>query len=177
MHRFPLFVSLFAVVSCGDESTGGGARAGVDISGMYQAIHHTYSTRDCSTEGSRASSVAYFRAFRGSIGFYIVTCTSAEASSCPSDNMAAILAGDMLAAVDTPTADGWSIELASASTVAACELSYGTTSVVLTGRELRLEDRLYTQAGDPSTCTSTEAQRLGAMMPCAHFRVLVGTRQ
>lgn len=177
MPRFPLFVSLFVVIGCGDESTGDGAPAGVDLSGMYLATHHTYSTRDCTTEGSPANSVAYFRAFRGSIGFYIVSCTSADASSCPSDIMAAILAGDMLGAVDTPIENGWSMELVSASTIAACELSYGTTSVVLTASELRLEDRQYAQAGDPSNCTRTEAQRLGAMMPCAHFRVLVGTRQ
>ena len=177
MPRQPLFVLLLALVGCGDDSPGDGAPAGIDLSGMYWVTHNTYSISDCSTEGSPVSSVTYFRAFGDRTGFYVVKCASADASSCPSDNMAAILAGDMLGVVDTPTKDGWSMELAYASTAAECQLSYCTTSIVLTGNELHMEDRLYTQAGDPSNCTRAEAQRFGAMMPCEHFRVLIGTRR
>jgi hypothetical protein len=176
--RLPLlFALLLTLPGCGSESTGSGAPTGVDLSGMYLVTHHTYNTGDCSTEGSPTISVTYFRAFRGSTGFYIVACASADASSCPTDPMEAILAGDMLGIVDTPTKDGWSMELPSSSTRSGCALSYGTTSVVLYGSDLRLEDRQYGQAGDPGNCTSTEAQRLGATMSCEHFRMLVGKRQ
>ncbi len=175
--RLLLFLSVLALVGCGDESTSGGVPAGVDLSGMYVTTYHTFSANDCRNEGRPASSVTNFRAFRGSSGFYIVKCASADASSCPSDTIAAILAGDMLGIVDAPTKDGWSMEQGSASASSGCQLSYSTTSVVLTGSELRLEDRHYAQAGDPGNCTRTEAQRLGATMACEHFRVLIGTRQ
>jgi hypothetical protein len=177
MLRLPLFVLLLVLAGCGDESSGGGAAEGVDLSGMYLVTYHTYTITDCSTEGSPNTGLEYFHAFRENSGFYIVRCASADPTSCPSDPLMAVTAGDMLGVVDTPTRDGWSMELASASTMSGCELSYSTASVALTGIELRLEDRLYSQAGDPTNCTPTEAQRLGATMACVHFRVLAGRRQ
>jgi len=167
------------VTGCGssDDSSGSSTK-GIDISGMYVVTHHTRSSSSCDAEGADLASFTHFQALSetGS-GFEIVECDSADPASCP-ETIDAATSGRLIAAMDTPESDGWSIEIGVATEVSGCHLRFTIDRATLTGEELHVETRHYGEDANlyGSACSSGEATRRGTSMPCEEFVVVTGTR-
>jgi hypothetical protein len=173
-----LWGALGAVLGCGCDGSSSSSPTGIDISGVYAVTHHTRNASSCAVEGADLATYTHFQAVATSrSGYTVVECGSADPASCPSPSDAAFN-GQLIAAFDTPEIDGWSLELAGASTLSGCHLSFLSERAVLEVNELHIESRDY---GEDTTlaavdCSAEAAAARGTSLACEEFVVVTGTR-
>ena len=173
-----LWGALAAVPGCGSDGTSSSGPSPIDISGVYVVTHHTRNASSCDTEGTELATYTHFQAVSTSgSGFSVVECGSADPASCTTPS-AAPFNGQLIAAFDTPEADGWSLEIVASSTLSGCRLIFETDRAVLTDAELRIESRDYGEDTDPAgpNCSIEAAAARNTSMPCEEFVVVAGTR-
>jgi hypothetical protein len=168
MHKIVglLLVSLLA-------SCGGGQ---VDISGMYQTVHHTENETDCSVEGAEVTDPPYFLVSKQD--FFGATLYSL--SGCSSTNEADCQGGGLFGMVfSMPISNGWKGESSmSSGNGDPCYLTYSETSAILDGESLTVEARSWGEEVTISEdkCNPDEASARNKNMPCDNFEVFRGNR-
>lgn len=164
-----------------DLQEAGGAR-GPDIGGIYRAVHHSFSSEGCATEGASVGSPPYFKMSRvpnplGALGgpeflYAFTACPSAIESECAgSVPFVLVLWGEAIPA-------GWKASASFAYSMGdVCTLSYSESPAVLVeAQKLRIEERIWRETKSATTCSHEEASEGNTSMPCAEYRVLEGER-
>jgi hypothetical protein len=170
--------ALGAVLGFGCDGSSSSSPEGIDISGVYAVIRHTRNASSCDVEGADLATYTHFQAVATSrSGYTVVECGSADPASCPSPSEAPFN-GQLIAAFDNPEIDGWSLELAAASTISGCHLLFLRERAVLAGDQLHIESRDYGEdtnlAG--AACSAEAAAARNTSLACEEFVVVTGTR-
>ena len=142
-----------------------------DLGGTYM-VTADVSSSPCGTDAPVTPSPAYLSftksdAFGATIWSYEI-CSDAAATSC--DSNSGIFGG-----FSEPSDNGWKgVETGDSFSGTECYLFYSHRTAILTGKMLVIDSNDYTDmpALDEAHCTTDEAEKRGATMPCMmHERI------
>lgn len=167
------------LVACGDDDTrlgdaghgGDASSSGPDVFGLYEVVSHTENERGCDP-GAAVDEPLFFELRESALGVSYLECSAADASTCSGRSPVA----NVTPLTDaTPT--GWRGDTAGGGGGGdSCSLTY--TESVLTVEAVGavvIETRRHSESGAITPCSSDEARRRGADMPCRALTVLRGS--